>query len=212
VTKARPLLRGVLHQWAFVVAVIGGVALICLAEGFTARLSAAVYAGSLWACLGISALYHRGRWSLHVRAWLCRLDHATIFALIAGTMTPIVALVAPSPDRPWLLALVWGGAGVGAGLAFAWPEPPGVVEVGPYLLLGGLGIVLIPRVAAVDRADAVLLVLGGIVYIIGALIYANHRPDPWPRVFGYHELFHALVVVAAGTHYLVVAAVVAPSF
>jgi hemolysin III len=193
-----PRLRGVLHEMAFPVSLLGGAWAILHAPAGTARTSTAVYAATLSGCLGVSALYHRGHWSLGVRAWLRRLDHATIFMLIAGTFTPIAVIALSGWLTTATLVVVWGGAVAGSLLTTLWNNAPVVIEVGPYLAVGGFGVVLMPRLLAnLGPVGVGLLALGGAVYVAGAVIYAFQRPNPWPRTFGFHEIFHTLVLAAA---------------
>ena len=198
VAFVKPRLRGVLHEVAFPVSLLGGAWAILRAPEGTARTSTAVYAATLSTCLGVSALYHRGHWSVRARAWLRRLDHATIFMLIAGTFTPIAVIALSGWLSTATLAVVWGGALVGSIVTTLWTNAPVAVEVGPYIAVGGFGIVLMPRLLEnLGPVGVGLLALGGAVYVTGAIIYACQRPNPWPRTFGFHEIFHSLVLAAA---------------
>ena len=193
-----PRLRGVLHASAFPVSLLAGAWAITRAPAGPARTATAIYAATLSACLGVSAIYHRGHWSAGVRAWLRRLDHATIFLLIAGTFTPIAVIALSGWVTTLTLAVVWGGAVGGAVLNTLWANAPRAVEVGPYLGVGGFGVLLLPALfSTLAPAGVILLGLGGAVYIAGALVYASQRPNPWPRTFGFHEVFHTLVIAAA---------------
>ncbi len=204
----RPRLRGVLHQWTFVVSLLAGTILIVRAGSGGARVAVSVYAFSLAACLGVSALYHRVRWSPVNKGRMQKLDHATIFLLIAGTFTPIAAIVLSPALAIVTLVTVWTGAAVGIVMAVFWSDPPVLVEVGTYLLLGTLGLFLLPALLHDLGGRGVgLLAAGGLLYWAGAMVYARHRPDPWPRTFGFHEIFHVFVVLAASTHYAVIALV-----
>ena len=201
----RPRLRGVLHELSFPLAVLGGAWAIVQARPGGPRLAVAIYAASLCACLGVSALYHRGPWSVRVRDWLRRLDHVTIFMLVAGTFTPIAAIALSGSLSVLTLAVVWGGAAVGSVLFSLWTSAPSKVEVAPYLAIGAVGVVILPHVvAALGAGGTVLLAIGGALYIAGAVIYALHRPNPWPSTFGFHEIFHTLVVAAAMVHWIVI--------
>lgn len=203
----KPKLRGVSHQVSFFGALVAGAALIALVPA-PARLGLAVYVASLCAMFGASALYHRPNWSPRARTWMRRLDHAAIFVLIAGTGTPF-ALLLPPDDGRRLLLLVWGGAAVGVVRALVWITAPKAlvavlaVAVGwaatPFFsaLAGRLGGAVFGWIAA-----------GGVLYTLGALAYATRRPNPWPRTFGYHEVFHALVILAAACHFVAVAVAV----
>lgn len=204
----RPRLRGVLHQWTFVVSLLAGSLLIARAGSAGARVAVSVYVATLAACLGVSALYHRVGWSAVNKRRMQKVDHAAIFLLIAGTFTPISVIVLSPLLAVGTLVTVWSGAAVGIGMAVFWSDPPVLVEVGTYLLLGTLGLLLTPALLhSLGAAGVGLLGLGGLLYWCGALVYARHRPDPWPRTFGFHEIFHVFVVLAAGTHFAVIALV-----
>ena len=209
---ARPRLRGVIHQYAFFVSLGAGALLVALASGTRAAAAVAIYAAALSGLLGVSALYHRVTWSPPVRRWLRRLDHGMIFVLIAGTYTPIALLVLSGPLADVLLVVLWAGALAGAALNLAWVEAPRWVTVPIYIALGWAGIAALPQLASTLGLTALMLVAaGGLLYTLGALAYALRRPDPAPAVFGYHEVFHALVVAAAAAHYAVVALYALPA-
>jgi hemolysin III len=206
--RAKPLLRGVSHEIAAGVALAGLVALVLLAPGPRARLGALVYGSSLVALFSVSALYHRPTWSPRARLWMRRLDHSAIFLLIAGTFTPICLLIGDGRART-LLAVVWAGAGLGVLRALLWPEAPRLVATALYLLLGWAAVPLVPAMyRALGTGPLLLLAAGGMLYSVGAVIYATRRPDPFPRVFGYHEIFHALVIAASVCHFVIVAQIV----
>ncbi len=208
----KPRLRGVLHELAFPVSLLGGAWAILHAPAGSARTSTAVYAATLSGCLGVSALYHRGHWSARAKAWLRRVDHATIFLLIAGTFTPIAVIALSGWLTTATLAVVWGGALVGSLLSLAWTNAPVAVEVGPYLAVGGFGVVLLPRLLTnLGVGGVALLALGGAAYVAGAIIYALQRPNPWPRTFGFHEIFHTLVVAAALLQWIAITRWVLPA-
>lgn len=202
----KPRLRGVSHQYAFFVALAAGAALVVLARGGEARVVAGVYALSLSAMFGASALYHRIDWSPRPAAWLRRLDHSMIFVLVAGTYTPFAVLVL-APALGWtVLAVVWGGALVGIVISLLWIDAPRWLTALLYVALGWVSIVVLPQLW--DRAGVLavaLLATGGLLYTAGAVVYARRRPDPAPRVFGYHEVFHVLVIAAAAVHFAAVA-------
>ena len=205
----KPRLRGVFHEYAFVAAIAAGAMLVALAEGARARTGAWVYAASLALMFGLSALYHRVPWrSAHVRAWMRRLDHSGIFLLIAGTYTPFALLVFDERWAPVLLVLVWAGAAVGIVLNLAWIDAPRWVAASLYVALGWIGVAAMPQLFSAGVAWATLLLVGGGLYTLGAVTYALQRPNPWPAVFGFHEIFHVLVVAAATTQFIAVAAVV----
>jgi hemolysin III len=202
----KPRLRGVSHQYAFYVALAAGAALVVLARGGEARAAALVYGLSLAAMFGASALYHRIDWSPRPRAWLRRLDHSMIYVLVAGTYTPFALLVL-APALGWtVLGVVWGGALAGVVISLAWIDAPRWLTAVLYVALGWVSIVTMPQLW--DRAGVLavaLLATGGVLYTVGAVVYARRRPDPVPRVFGYHEVFHVLVIAAAAVHFAAVA-------
>jgi hemolysin III len=204
---AKPLLRGVSHEVASVFALVGGVLLLRDAPGPRAALAAGIYGAALTAQFGVSALYHRRRWGDRARLVLRRLDHAAIFLLIAGTYTPI-GLLLPGTQARMLLAVVWAGAAAGVALSIAWPYAPKWLVAALCVALGWAVVPVLPALRlAVGPSGLALLVAGGAAYTVGALVYATRRPDPFPQVFGYHEVFHALVIVAAACHYAAVAGV-----
>lgn len=200
----KPRLRGVSHQVAFFITLAAGVGLLAWAPNATSRWGALVYVASLATLFGVSALYHRPTWSPAARARMRRLDHAAIFVLIAGTGTPM-ALSLPEPARHTFLLITWSGAALGVARAVLWVTAPKPLVA---VLALALGWAVTPFVAdlhhAVGTPALVLVALGGVFYSAGAVVYALKRPDPWPLVFGYHEVFHALVIVAAGVHFAAV--------
>ena len=207
--RSVPKLRGVMHQYAVVAALSLGVVLVVLAAPGRARAGALVYGVGVTACLGMSALYHRGRWTPRMKALLCKCDHSTIFLLIAGTATPIILCTMRGPLGWSLLFAEWGGAAGGIGIALFWRQPPVFIEVGPYLVLGWLGLLAVPAlVSTVGVTALVLLVSGGALFTIGSLCYAAERPDPWPGVFGFHEVFHGFVTSAAAAHAVMISIIV----
>ncbi len=204
----KPLLRGVSHEVAAAFALAGGVALVRAAPGLHAALAAGVYGGALTALFGVSALYHRPSWGERTRLVMRRLDHAAIFLLIAGTYTPFCLLLPEAGGRA-LLAFVWAGAGAGMLLSVLWPLAPKWLMAVLCVALGWAVVPVLPALrGAIGAGGLGLLLAGGLAYTLGAIVYATRRPDPFPRVFGYHEVFHALVVVAAVCHYVAVAGVV----
>ena len=206
-TPVKPRLRGVVHQHAFWVAALAGAALVAFAPSGHARLPVAIYAATLCGLLGTSALYHRVTWrSLRARMWMRRADHSMIFLLVAGTYTPFAVLVLHGGLAQTILVVVWLGALAGVILSLAWPDAPRPLTASVYLALGWVAAVAAPQI--VDRAGwgpLVLIGVGGLLYSAGAVVYATRRPDPRPLVFGYHEIFHVLVVVAAAVHFAAVA-------
>jgi hemolysin III len=207
----KPRLRGVLHQWAFVVFVGLAALLIALASGAAEHAAAATFAGALVAMFGTSAVYHRVNWrSVGARMWLRRLDHAMIYVLIAGTYTPFALLVLEGAWRWSILSAIWSGALAAIVVMLAWVEAPKWLSAGLGILLGWVGIVMLPELlSTIGVPWTILLAAGGLLYTFGAIVYARRRPDPVPTVFGYHEVFHACVIGAAACQYAVVAMLVA---
>jgi hemolysin III len=212
VSLSKPRLRGVLHEYSFFVSVGSGVMLVLASSPDLARIASAVYAAALAGLFGVSALYHRVTWPPRAGAWMRRLDHAMIFLLIAGTYTPIALLMLPRPKGLLLLALVWGASAAGIVFNLVWINAPRLVSPALYVVLGWIAIAALPDLlTSVRPATLVLLTSGGVVYSVGALVYATRRPNPAPAVFGYHEVFHALTIAAASMHFAAVASVVLPA-
>ena len=211
--SAKPKLRGVSHQWAFVVSIFTGAVLILLAPNGEAMMAAAIYALSVMALFGTSALYHRINWrSLSARRWMRRLDHSMIFVLIAGTYTPFALLALDGTLATAILIVVWSGALAGVVLQLCWVDAPRLLSAIVYIAMGWVALVAYPEmVDKVGITGTALVTAGGILYSVGAIIYATKRPNPVPKVFGYHEVFHALVIAAAALHYSVVALIVLPN-
>ncbi|MHB8490812.1 MAG: PAQR family membrane homeostasis protein TrhA [Solirubrobacteraceae bacterium] len=207
----KPRLRGVFHEYGFFVSLACGAALIATARAGTTRWSAVIYAVAVSGLLGTSAMYHRVSWRPNVRRWMRRADHSMIFVLIAATYTP-VGLVALSGTLPKLiLALVWTGALLGVIFKLVWIDAPKWLLAVVYVALGWTTVAVAGELpSAIGWLGAAGLALGGVLYTGGAVVYATHRPDPAPRVFGYHEVFHVLVLLAAALHYAVIAFVVLP--
>lgn len=194
--ELRPSWRGWIHAGVTPVALVLGIVLIVLAHGPVAKWSCAVYYASSLLLFGNSALYHRFRWKPKVKAILKRIDHANIFLLIAGTYTPL-SLVALRPDHGiLLLCLVWGVALLGIGFRVFWITAPRWLYVPLYLLLGWAAVMFIVELFEVNAAMMTLVVIGGVLYSIGAAVYGFKKPNPWPHVFGFHEIFHTLTVLA----------------
>jgi len=213
IAKVKPRLRGVSHEWAFFLSLGLGAALVIAADGGRATAAAAIYAGSLSALFGVSALYHRINWQRPgVRRWMRRLDHTMIFVLIAGTVTPFAALVMEGPLAKALLIAVWAGALAGVVVELIWIEAPKWVTTIVYICVGMIGAIGFP--AIVNEAGLVagiLIATGGALYVTGAIVYAAQRPDPNPAVFGYHEIFHVFVIAAAAAHFAAVALYALPA-
>jgi len=203
----KPKLRGVSHEWAFFISLFLGAGLIVAAKTPKATLAVAIYAVSLSALLGTSALYHRVNWTRpSVRQWMRRLDHSMIFFLIAGTYTPFALLVLDGPLADAILVVVWIGAIAGAIVEMIWIDHPKWVAALIYMSLGWVAAIAFPGLWDEMGGPGTLLVAaGGILYTAGAVVYATQRPNPNPRVFGYHEVFHLLVIAAAAAHFAAVA-------
>ena len=209
----KPRMRGVTHQWAFFVSLATGVALVASAPTGRATLAAGVYAVSVAGLFGASALYHRINWtSLTARRWMRRLDHSMIFLLIAGTYTPFALLTLEGTIATVILVAVWSGAIAGIVLKLFWIDAPKWLVALIYVILGWVAVAAFPELLATIGVTATALVAaGGVLYTAGAVIYALRRPDPAPTVFGYHEIFHALVIAAAAVQFAVVAFYVVPA-
>jgi hemolysin III len=208
---AKPRLRGVFHQYAFYVAVVAGAIAVALSDSGRELVATWIYAGALAAMFGVSALYHRVTWrSVRVRTWMRRLDHSTILLLIAGTYTPFALLAFDGAVADAILITVWAGAAAGLLLNLAWIDAPKWLVALVFVALGWVGVVAFPQMIDLGIAPTALIVAGGALYTLGALAYALKRPNPVPSVFGYHEVFHLLVVGAAATHFVAIAAYVLP--
>jgi len=205
----KPSLRGVSHLVAFFVALVAGPVLVLQATTTVARVSTSIYAASLVALFGCSALLHRGHWSDRAEPWFRRLDHSTIFVFIAGTYTPVSALSLDPGPATVVLVAVWFGALAGVAITLFWIDAPRVVAAGCYIAVGWIAVLAIPALwSALGPEQFALLVGGGILYTLGAVVYARKRPDPIPHVFGFHEVFHALVIAAVICHYALITGLV----
>lgn len=207
IAAVKPKLRGVSHQWAFVASLFLGAGLIVAADTPQATLAVAIYAASLSALLGTSALYHRVEWRRpEARRWMRRLDHSMIFFLIAGTYTPFALLALNGPLADAILVVVWAGAIAGAIVEMIWIDHPKWVAALIYMALGWVAAVAFPGLwDQMGPGGTLLIAVGGLLYTAGAVVYATQRPDPNPRVFGYHEVFHLFVIAAAAAHFAAVA-------
>jgi hemolysin III len=207
----KPRFRGVSHFYALFVAVVAAVALVATAPSGLATFAAALYAMSLVGMFGASALYHRGTWSLTTARRLLQLDHTAIFLLIAGTYTPIALLATTGATQILTLTAVWTVAC--AGIVFEWlpiPAPRGYVTT-VYIGLGWIGaFAFVPVYENTGWWGVGLLAGGGLCYMVGAIVHAARKPDPWPEVFGYHEIFHVFVILAALLQYCAIAFLVLP--
>ena len=202
---AKPHLRGVLHEVAFAISLVSGTVIVCLASGSLERVAASIYAASVVLLFGTSAAYHRGRWSVRGQQLMSRLDHSMIFVLIAGSYTPFCLLLLHGWLRWTIFGVVWGGAVTGIVIRNAFRQPPRWVFVTLYLSLGWVAVVIIPQVLSVGGvAVLVLLGVGGLLYTLGAVVYARRSPNPSPRWFGFHEVFHAFTIGAFAAHYVAI--------
>ena len=208
---AKPRLRGRSHEYSFVVALTLAPIMIVAAPGIVPRFVMAVYVAAIAGLFGISALYHRVDWAPRARARMKRLDHSMIFLAIAGTYTPIaVYSLSPGVAKVVLLA-VWSGAIGGIVVRNVWPNAPKPLAAAPYVLVGWVALfVLADMWRSLGVAGFTLVAVGGLLYTAGAVIYAFRRPDPWPHTFGYHEIFHLLVIAGAALHYVSIAFIALP--
>ena len=209
--RPKPRMRGRLHQGAFIGSIPAGVLLVLLAPDARARVATSIYALTLTGLFGVSAAYHLGDWTPAAHRRMQRLDHSMIFVLIAGTYTPFAVLVLQEPLREVVLAGVWAGAAVGIVFTLLWVDAPAWLTAAAYVALGWFSVIALPQI--VERAGVgalALLAAGGVAYTAGAVVYARRRPDPRPATFGYHEIFHVLVVVAALAHFVAIAVFAVP--
>ncbi|GAA4671330.1 PAQR family membrane homeostasis protein TrhA [Frondihabitans cladoniiphilus] len=214
VLEVKPTWRGWIHAGTVPVALALGVVLVTLAHGTPAKVSSSIYAASSLLLFGVSATYHRFTWSPRTKLLLKRLDHSNIFLLIAGTYTPIAVLTLPQPKSTILLVLVWTGAVFGIAFRVFFTGAPRWLYVPLYVLLGVGALVFVKDIFRADPATLILVLVGGLLYIVGALVYALKEPNPIAGVFGFHEVFHALTVVAFLCHWTAVllVAVAPPAF
>ncbi|MCE3266415.1 MAG: channel protein hemolysin family [Solirubrobacterales bacterium] len=202
----KPRWRGVSHQWAFFVSLVAGAVLVIAAQGGREVLAVSVYAFSLSALLGTSALYHRVDWQPGPRRWMRRLDHTMIFVLIAGTYTPFALLVMEGTTAEVILIVIWACAAGGAVLNLAWWNAPKWFSSLLYISTGWVAVAALPQLwERMGPVGVGLIALGGALYTAGAVVYATRRPDPSPSVFGYHEIFHLFVIAAAAIQYAAIA-------
>lgn len=207
-----PRLRGLLHAHAAWVAVAASAVLVALAPTGDARVAALIYGAGLVALFSASALYHRWRGDPRWKPWLRRLDHSTIFIFIAASYTPVALLVLDGTLQTAVLVSVWAGVAAGVIMSLAWIDAPRWLQAACYLALGWVAVVALPQLAdRVGVAPFVLLAVGGGLYSLGAAVYAIQRPNLWPRTYGFHEVFHTLVIAAAVVHFIAMAGWVVPS-
>jgi hemolysin III len=210
--ELRPLLRGISHAYAFWVALAAALVLTALVPAGMPRLASVVYGIGLCGLFAASGTYHRWRWNPRWRPLLRRIDHSTIFIFIAASYTPVALLVMHGTLRWAILVAVWTGAIIGVVLSVAWITAPRVLSAACYLALGWTAMFALPQMLdALDVAPLVLLAVGGLLYTLGAIVYATKRPNPWPSTFGFHEVFHALVILAAAVQFIALAGWVFPA-
>jgi hemolysin III len=207
-----PRLRGVSHFVAFFFAAGAALLAIVLAPDRRATVAVAIYGAGMVALFGGSALYHRWPGPARFKSVLQRVDHSTIFVFIAASYTPIALLVLHGWLTWAILIMAWTGAVAGIAFSLGWIEAPRRVKAGSYLALGWMALLVLPElVTRLSPLPLVLLAVGGVLYSIGAVIHTRQRPDPWPRWFGFHEIFHAFVILAATAQYVAIVAWVLPS-
>ena len=201
----KPKLRGWLHAGTVPLALAAGIVLLALSPTVTTSVGSGIFAGTALLLFAVSAVYHRGDWSPKMMAFLRRFDHSNIFLLIAGSYTPFTLILLEDPERTALLAIVWTGAILGVLFRIFWVDAPRWVSTPAYVALGWVAVFVLPDLLHnAGVAAFVLLLVGGALYTVGGVMYALRRPDPWPRVFGYHEFFHAATVIAAICHYIAI--------
>lgn len=201
----RPKWRGHIHRWSTVVSIPAFVVLVCLADSGSARIAVAIYGVGVVTMLGVSAVYHSGRLGAVAEHRFKRFDHATILFAVAGSYTAVTTLSLRGRSEWTLLIFVWAAAIVGVIIRMAWLHAPRPVVIAVYLVVGWSALIEIGALsAALGAIDTALLWSGGGLYSVGAVVYAAKRPNPWPRAFGFHEVFHALVAAAATVHYILV--------
>jgi hemolysin III len=208
--RVKPVLRGVFHEAGFFLVLALSVPLALTAETGKALVAAIVFSACLAGCFGASALYHRPTWTPVVRSWLARLDHAGIYLLIAGTYTPFGLLVMSKAWAIPVLTIVYTGAAAAILIKLFWVKSPKVLSAALGLTLGWIGVAAITQLAKIGATGLTLVLVGGLFYTVGGIVYALRRPDPRPAVLGYHELFHLCTVAAAGCQYVAIAFFVLP--
>jgi hemolysin III len=209
---AKPLLRGWSHVLAFTtVAVLGIIMLVIAKASASERLWLAIYVAGTLTMFGVSALYHRLRWHDRARLIMRRLDHSAIFLAIAGAYTPVMAVALHGWQKVVVLCAAWGGTVVGMTLEWLPIHVPRPLFTAVYVIVGWSAAVAFPQLLrSLGGAGFGLVLGGGVLYTVGAVVYALKRPDPWPRVFGFHEIFHLFTVAGAGCHLAAIAFYVVP--
>jgi hemolysin III len=206
----KPKLRGVFHELGFYAAAVVGVTVVVTADPGRARIAGLIFASCVAFCFGASAVYHRPTWRPRARAWLARLDHVGVYLLIAGSYVPFALIVL---SRGWavpVLAVVWGGALAAILLKLFWVRAPKWLSAAIGMTLGWVGAVAFPQLLTLSPVAIGLIAASGLLFTVGAVVYARRRPDPHPQVFGYHELFHVLTVAAVACEYVAIAFYVLP--
>jgi hemolysin III len=210
---SRPLLRGWFHVGAFVAWLVGGPFLIAAAPDGGSRAALIVYVVAMLGMFGVSALFHRVRWSAPAWRRMRRADHSAIFVGIAGTSTGVAGLALSGWPQALMLSMVWAGAAGGIVLRQLWLDAPQWAVAIPYVVVGWCSLIVAPQlIRSLGGAGFALMLVAGVAYTAGALVYARKRPDPWPGVFGFHEIFHACTVVGAGIFVYLVAFVALPRY
>jgi hemolysin III len=205
-SQEKPLLRGWLHLWTAPAALLAGIVLTAIGPTLAGRLTAAVFTITAVLLFGMSAVYHRGNWDTGIRGVLRRIDHANIFLIIAGTYTPLTVMLLPKRTAIIALSIVWAGAIGGLLLSVLWINAPRWLYVPLYLALGWVAIAFMrPFYEAGGPAVLWLVAAGGFAYTVGAIVYGTKWPNPSPRYFGFHEIFHALTIVGYVCHYIAAA-------
>ena len=205
VAAVKPKLRGWIHAGTFPLALAAGIVLVALAPNSRARFGAVIFAITAALLFGTSAIYHRGTWSWSVQRLLKRMDHANIFLIIAGTYTPFALLLLPPPQSRSLLLIAWIGAVGGVLFRIFWVGAPRWLYTPIYVALGWVSVFYIkPLYESGGGALVTLIAVGGLLYTLGAVVYATKRPNPSPRWFGFHEIFHVCTVAAFAVHYIAV--------
>lgn len=199
--QVKPRLRGWLHLGAFPLAIVTGIVLVSLAPAGPGRIACAIFAATAAVLFGTSALYHRGHWSPSTERLLKRLDHSNIFLIIAGSYTPFTVLLLPENQARTLLYVVWGGALLGVAFRVFWVGAPRWLYTPAYVALGWTAVFYLPAFLQHGGAAVLtLVVVGGVLYTVGGIVYGIKRPNPVPRWFGFHEVFHALTIAAFTVH------------
>ena len=210
VTDLKPRLRGWMHLGIAPLTLAAGIVLVVLSPTTSSRIGSAVFTGSALVLFSVSAIYHTGTWSPRTWAFLRRFDHSNIFLLIAGSYTPFSLLLLDGTERVALLTTVWSGAVLGVLFRIFWTDAPRWLYVPIYIAMGWAAVFFMPAFLAgatrlgfgVGVATFVMIVVGGALYTLGGVVYGFKRPNPWPRWFGFHEVFHTFTILAFVSHYV----------